>query len=90
MSTLEQQIEEAFIEILLGLNYVYPEDNRDRDSLEKNFREKVQALNRVHLTDSEFAQLLDRIITSGPKDKYQFLLRIPAVATTATPAPATP
>jgi len=63
MSTLEQRIEEAFIETLRGLKYVYCEDIRDRDALESNFRQKFEALNRVNLTDSEFKRLLDEIVT---------------------------
>ncbi len=31
--------------------------------MEKNFREKFEALNRVHLTDSEFSRLMEEIIT---------------------------
>jgi type I restriction enzyme R subunit len=34
-------------------------DIRDRAALEQNFREKFEALNRVKLTDTEFARLLD-------------------------------
>jgi type I restriction enzyme R subunit len=40
-----------------------PPDIRDRAALEKNFREKFEALNRVRLTDAEFARLLDEIVT---------------------------
>lgn len=58
----ERQIEDRFIEKLVELKYTYRQDIRDRDSLEKNFREKFEALNRVHLTDSEFRRLLDDII----------------------------
>jgi type I restriction enzyme R subunit len=32
--------------------------------LEKNFRDKFEALNRVNLTDAEFARLRDEIITT--------------------------
>ena len=38
-------------------------DIRDRASLDLNFLEKFQAVNRVKLTDSEFNRLLDEIIT---------------------------
>ena len=63
MSHAERQLEDQLIEKLRGLKYEYREDIRDRDGLEKNFREKFQSLNRVHLTDGEFARLLDEIIT---------------------------
>lgn len=38
-------------------------DIRDRESLERNFREKFEALNRVRLTDAEFARLLEEIVS---------------------------
>ncbi|CDH43897.1 type I restriction endonuclease subunit R [Candidatus Contendibacter odensensis] len=60
----EQEIEHALIEKLGDLKYTYRPDIRDRVALEQNFREKFEALNRVHLTDSEFHRLLDSIITS--------------------------
>ena len=60
---IEQQIEQSFIDKLTGLKYEYRSDITDRAALEKNFREKFEALNRVRLTDSEFARLLDEIVT---------------------------
>ncbi len=59
----EQGMEDAFIGKLQGLKYTYRPDIRDRATLEKNFREKFEALNRVRLTDGEFPRLLDEIIT---------------------------
>ena len=59
----EQQIEQGLIDKLQDLKYSYRPDISDRDALEKNFREKFEALNRVHLTDAEFARLLDQIVT---------------------------
>ncbi|MCP5487161.1 MAG: type I restriction endonuclease subunit R [Verrucomicrobia bacterium] len=59
----ERDIESRFIGKLQDLKYDYREDIRDRDALEANFREKFQALNRVQLTDSEFARLLEDVIT---------------------------
>jgi len=61
--TKEIQIEDALIGKLSDLKYTYRDDIRDRDSLEGNFRQKFQALNRVNLTDSEFARLRDEIIS---------------------------
>ncbi len=59
----EGDIEDAFIEKLRGLKYTDRPDITDRASLEQNFRGKFEALNRVNLTDAEFARLLDEIIT---------------------------
>ena len=59
----EAQIEEKLIQHLVDLKYNYRPDIRDRQSLEQNFRKKFEALNTVTLTDSEFARLLDDIIT---------------------------
>ena len=62
--TKEIQIEESLITKLTDLKYTYRSDIKDRASLEKNFREKFQSLNRVNLTDSEFARLRDDIINA--------------------------
>ena len=62
---LESQIENSFIKKLtVDLKYVYRDDIRDRQSLERNFREKFQTLNRVHLTDAEFTRLMEEITDS--------------------------
>jgi type I restriction enzyme, R subunit len=58
----EPQIEYGFVGKLIDLKYTYREDIRDRRSLEDNFRKKFEALNRVNLTDAEFARLRDEII----------------------------
>ncbi len=59
----ENHIEERFIEKLQNdLKYTFRHDIRDRNALERNFREKFEALNRVRLTDSEFDRLLESII----------------------------
>lgn len=58
----EAQIEESFISKLNDLKYAYRSDIRDRESLEKNFREKFELLNRVNLSDSEFKRLKEEII----------------------------
>jgi type I restriction enzyme R subunit len=60
---IEQHIEQSFIDKLTGLKYEVRSDIRDRAALEKNFREKFGALNRVRLTDAEFARLHDEIVT---------------------------
>ena len=43
----EEHIEYGFIGKLQNLKYEYRDDIRDRAALEKNFREKFEALNRV-------------------------------------------
>ena len=63
MNTPESDLEASLVSKLQDLKYEYRPDIRDRDSLEQNFREKFEALNRVHLTDAEFARLLDEIVT---------------------------
>ena len=60
----EQQIEQSLIAKLGDLKYTYRPDIRGRAALEKNFRDKFEALNRVSLTDTEFQRLLDEIVTS--------------------------
>jgi type I restriction enzyme, R subunit len=59
----EDTIEYGFIGTLQKLKYEYRPDICNRSTLESNFREKFESLNRVRLTDSEFARLLDEIIT---------------------------
>ncbi|MDX2247918.1 MAG: type I restriction endonuclease subunit R [Bacteroidia bacterium] len=62
--TTEKHIEESLITKLSDLKYTYRPDIRGRDALEQNFRKKFEALNRVNLTDAEFAQLRDQIINA--------------------------
>ena len=62
--TKENQIETSLIKKLTDLKYTYRSDIRDKATLEKNFREKFEALNRVNLTDSEFARLRDEIVNA--------------------------
>lgn len=59
----EDGIEYGLIGKLQGLKYECRADITDRVSLEKNFRGKFEALNRVRLTDGEFARLLDEIVS---------------------------
>ena len=63
MPTAEKKLEDQLVEKLKALKYEHRPDIRDRATLEKNFREKFQALNRVTLTDGEFSRLLDEIVT---------------------------
>jgi type I restriction enzyme R subunit len=59
----EQALETELLQKLEGLKYARRDDIRDRAALEANFRAKFEALNRVTLTDSEFARLLDETVT---------------------------
>ena len=55
--TKEQQIEDILIEKLQGLGYTYSPDIHDHEALERNFREKFEALNQVRLTEAEITRL---------------------------------
>ncbi len=59
----ENKIEENLIKQLTDLKYTYRPNIVDRKTLEQNFREKFETLNRVRLTDNEFARLREDIIT---------------------------
>ncbi len=61
--TPERELEESLIGKLKDLKYEYSPDIRDRATLEANFRERFDALNRVKLTVGEFQRLLDDILT---------------------------
>lgn len=63
MTTTEHQIELDLIAKLSDLKYTYRPDICDRATLEANFRDKFQQLNRVKLTDEEFARLQEEIVT---------------------------
>lgn len=62
--TTENEIEQSFIRKLVELKYTHREDIRDLASLEKNFRQKFEDLNKVSLTESEFARLKDSIVNA--------------------------
>ena len=59
----ENTIEENLIKQLTDLKYIYRPDIINRKTLEQNFREKFEKLNKVRLTDNEFARLREQIIT---------------------------
>ena len=63
MTAPERQLEDHLIEKLRELKYEYRTDIRDRAALEKNSREKFNALNHIRLTNGEFQRLLDEIVT---------------------------
>lgn len=60
----ENQLEHDLINKLVDLKYVYRADIIDRKTLEQNFKAKFEELNRVRLTESEFARLKEEIIHS--------------------------
>ena len=64
MSLNENQIEQNLIAKLKDLKYSYRDDIHDKATLENNFRKHFEALNKVHLTDSEFARLRDEIVNA--------------------------
>ena len=51
----EREIEDLFIQKLKDLKYTYRSEIRNRDDLEKNFRDHFELLNRVHLSDLELS-----------------------------------
>lgn len=63
MPVRESTIEQELIDKLGELKYTLRPDIRDRAAMERNFREKFEALNRVSLTDAEFNRLLEEIVT---------------------------
>lgn len=60
----EKHIESSFIEKLKDLKYTYRADISDKASLEANFKQHFEKLNRVKLSNSEFARLRDSVITA--------------------------
>ena len=52
----ENKIENDFIKKLQDLKYKYRPDIRDKKSLELNFKQKFEELNKVNLTNNEFAK----------------------------------
>lgn len=73
MTQKENQIEQKLIEKLTDLKYTHRPDIRDKIALEENFRQKFQVLNRVKLTDAEFARLRDEIVTADVFNAAQAL-----------------
>ncbi|MEN9571256.1 MAG: hypothetical protein RL172_2487, partial [Bacteroidota bacterium] len=55
----EPEVEYGFIGKLTDLKYTYRTDIKDRHALEQNFRSKFETLNRVKLSNAEFARLRD-------------------------------
>lgn len=74
----EEGVEYGFIGILEGLKYTYRRDISNRSALEQNFKEKFERLNRVQLSDSEFARLLDKVVGS---DVFAASLRLRSIDT---------
>ena len=63
MGAMEKELEAELVLKLSELKYTVRQDIGDRAALEKNFRQKFDALNHVRLTDGEFARLLDEFVT---------------------------
>ena len=59
----EIEIENDLLRKLRELKYQYRADIRDLETLKKNFRGHFENLNRVKLTDAEFARLIEEIVT---------------------------
>lgn len=60
--TKEQKIEQDLIKKLESLGYKYNQNIRNQATLNANFRQKFNTLNRINLADSEFNRLMESII----------------------------
>ena len=58
----EYQIEDTLIKQLTELKYIHRPEIVDRKTLEQNFKNKFEALNRVRLTENEFLRLREEIV----------------------------
>ena len=68
MTSAERELEQVLIDRLIDLKYGHRPDIRDRNTLNANFRQKFEALNRVKLTNNEFNRLLDEIVVADVFD----------------------
>ncbi|MEO6075931.1 MAG: DEAD/DEAH box helicase family protein, partial [Dokdonella sp.] len=64
MHVRESAVEQELVTKLGELKYTLRPDICDRASLERNFVEKFESLNRVYLTPGESQRLLDEIVTA--------------------------
>lgn len=69
----EDKIEQRLITKLQDLKYVYRGDIKDRYGLEKNFKQKFEQLNKVRLTEKEFARLREEIIKPDAFESSKYL-----------------
>jgi type I restriction enzyme R subunit len=69
----ENEIEESLIKQLTELKYTFRSDIVDRKSLEQNFKNKFEALNRVNLTENEFLRIREDIIKPDVFSASKFL-----------------
>lgn len=60
--TTENAIEQGLIKQLTDLKYTYRPSIIDRKTLEQNFKEKFEALNKVNLSAAEFLRLREEIV----------------------------
>lgn len=72
-NTREADIETKLIEQLVKQGYVYRSDIKDRYDLEENFKKHFNVLNRVNLSDKEFANLKANIIKDNIFDVSKIL-----------------
>lgn len=71
--TSEKTIENRLLDRLQALKYTHRNDIRDRNTLEANFRQKFEELNRVNLSNNEFNRLMDQIISADTFKNAQHL-----------------
>lgn len=72
-NTREADIEAQFIDQLVKQGYIYRDDIKDRYDLEENFRNHFNKLNRVNLSNKEFANLKASIIKDDIFDVSKIL-----------------
>lgn len=72
-NTREAEIEAQFIDQLVKQGYIYRDDIKDRYDLEENFRNHFNKLNRVNLSNKEFANLKASIIKDDIFDVSKIL-----------------
>lgn len=72
-NTREAEIETQFIDQLVKQGYIYRDDIKDRYDLEENFRNHFNKLNRVNLSNKEFANLKASIIKDDIFDVSKIL-----------------
>ena len=85
----EAGIEDLFIQKLRDLKYTDRPDIHDRASLEKNFREKFEALNRVRLTDAASASPMPSSPACSKRSSPPTSSPPPRSSARSTPSPAT-
>ena len=70
MHVRESIIEQELIEKLSDLKYTLRPDIRDRAAMERNFREKFEALNRVSLSEAHIERIVATYRDRTEQERY--------------------